>query len=112
MSSSVYLLLAPLVKEADIVVDGGEQNLAEASFDGQTKGRARHRIDLELADELTFRREFHDFTVVTGVGGMITSTIHVLILVPVFFALMKERALRQGTLRPAHEVGPQQDAQG
>jgi len=45
------------------------------------------------------------------VGGMITSTIHVLILVPVFFALMKERALRQGTLRPAHEVGPQQDEQ-
>src|SRR5262250_2364443 len=33
------------------------------------------------------------------VGGMITSTIHVLILVPVFFALMKERALRAGTLR-------------
>ena len=28
------------------------------------------------------------------VGGMITSTIHVLILVPVFFVLMKERALR------------------
>ena len=34
------------------------------------------------------------------VGGMITSTIHVLILVPVFCALMKERALRLGTLRP------------
>src|SRR2546423_4358843 len=33
------------------------------------------------------------------VGGMITSTIHVLILVPVFFAVMKERALRRGTLR-------------
>jgi copper/silver efflux system protein len=32
------------------------------------------------------------------VGGMITSTIHVLILVPVFFALMKERAFRAGTL--------------
>ena len=32
------------------------------------------------------------------VGGMITSTIHVLILVPVFFALMKERALRQGRI--------------
>ena len=32
------------------------------------------------------------------VGGMITSTIHVLILVPVFFALMKERALMRGTL--------------
>jgi len=28
------------------------------------------------------------------VGGMITSTIHVLILVPVFFAIMKERALK------------------
>jgi Cu(I)/Ag(I) efflux system membrane protein CusA/SilA len=33
------------------------------------------------------------------VGGMITSTIHVLILVPVFFALMKERALRRGKLQ-------------
>jgi Cu(I)/Ag(I) efflux system membrane protein CusA/SilA len=32
------------------------------------------------------------------VGGMITSTIHVLILVPVFFVLMKERALRHGAL--------------
>ena len=34
------------------------------------------------------------------VGGMITSTIHVLILVPVFFVLMKERSLRRGTLKP------------
>ncbi|HEV3455702.1 MAG TPA: CusA/CzcA family heavy metal efflux RND transporter [Thermoanaerobaculia bacterium] len=33
------------------------------------------------------------------VGGMVTSTIHVLILVPVFFSLMKERELRRGTLR-------------
>src|SRR3989449_4964719 len=33
------------------------------------------------------------------VGGMITPTIHVLILVPVFFVLMKERALRRGTLQ-------------
>jgi copper/silver efflux system protein len=32
------------------------------------------------------------------VGGMITSTVHVLILVPVFFVLMKERALRRGRL--------------
>jgi hypothetical protein len=31
--------------------------------------------------------------------GMITSTIHVLVLVPVFFVLMKERSLRRGTLR-------------
>ena len=37
------------------------------------------------------------------VGGMITSTIHVLILVPVFFALMKERALRRGTLSLSEE---------
>ena len=38
------------------------------------------------------------------VGGMITSTIHVLILVPVFFALMKERAFRRGTLHASEEV--------
>jgi hypothetical protein len=30
-----------------------------------------------------------------SVGGMITSTIHVLILVPVFFAIMRERDLRR-----------------
>jgi Cu(I)/Ag(I) efflux system membrane protein CusA/SilA len=33
------------------------------------------------------------------VGGMITSTIHVLILVPVFFVMMKSRALRRGRLK-------------
>lgn len=33
----------------------------------------------------------------------ITSTIHVLILVPVFFVLMKEHALRKGTLRPSQD---------
>src|SRR5438067_6843890 len=33
------------------------------------------------------------------VGGMITSTIHVLILVPVFFVMMKERAFKNGRLR-------------
>ncbi len=32
------------------------------------------------------------------VGGMITSTIHVLILVPVFFLLIKRKALRRGQL--------------
>jgi len=32
------------------------------------------------------------------VGGMITSTTHALILVPGFFVLMKQRALRRGTL--------------
>ena len=39
------------------------------------------------------------------VGGMITSTIHVLILVPVFFALMKERALRRGILQSRERHG-------
>jgi Cu(I)/Ag(I) efflux system membrane protein CusA/SilA len=34
------------------------------------------------------------------IGGMITSTIHVLIITPVIFYLMKQRALRHGTLRP------------
>jgi Cu(I)/Ag(I) efflux system membrane protein CusA/SilA len=38
------------------------------------------------------------------VGGMVTSTIHVLILVPVFFVLMKKRALRRGTLRSSQAV--------
>ncbi|HTC92150.1 MAG TPA: CusA/CzcA family heavy metal efflux RND transporter [Terriglobales bacterium] len=33
------------------------------------------------------------------VGGMITSTIHVLILVPVFFVMMKERSLKQDALK-------------
>ncbi len=33
------------------------------------------------------------------IGGMVTSTIHVLIITPVIFYLMKRRALRKGTLR-------------
>ena len=40
------------------------------------------------------------------VGGMITSTIHVLILVPVFFLLIKRRALRKG-LRAKETVSVQ-----
>jgi Cu(I)/Ag(I) efflux system membrane protein CusA/SilA len=42
------------------------------------------------------------------VGGMITSTIHVLILVPVFFVMMKERTLRKVTLCP--RTGPDTSA--
>src|SRR5216110_436439 len=38
------------------------------------------------------------------VGGMITSTIHVLILVPVFFVMMKQRALRKGTLQASTDL--------
>jgi Cu(I)/Ag(I) efflux system membrane protein CusA/SilA len=41
------------------------------------------------------------------VGGMITSTIHVLILVPVFFVMMKERALRKGHLHPKNQIADQ-----
>jgi Cu(I)/Ag(I) efflux system membrane protein CusA/SilA len=33
------------------------------------------------------------------IGGMITSTIHVLIITPVIFALMKDRALKKGKLK-------------
>ena len=33
------------------------------------------------------------------IGGMVTSTIHVLIITPVIFYLMKLRALRKGTLK-------------
>jgi copper/silver efflux system protein len=40
------------------------------------------------------------------VGGMITSTIHVLILVPVFFLLLKRRALRRGTLHAIDATSP------
>jgi Cu(I)/Ag(I) efflux system membrane protein CusA/SilA len=36
------------------------------------------------------------------IGGMITSTIHVLILVPVFFMLMKRRELRRGSLHKSN----------
>ncbi|HEV2616678.1 MAG TPA: efflux RND transporter permease subunit [Candidatus Acidoferrales bacterium] len=37
------------------------------------------------------------------VGGMVTSTIAVMILVPILFAQLKERALRRGTLRSNQE---------
>ena len=35
------------------------------------------------------------------VGGMITSTVHVLLVTPVIFFLMKERARRRGNLKPS-----------
>jgi Cu(I)/Ag(I) efflux system membrane protein CusA/SilA len=40
------------------------------------------------------------------IGGMITSTIHVLIITPVIFCIMKMRALRTGTLRRSDMTGP------
>jgi Cu(I)/Ag(I) efflux system membrane protein CusA/SilA len=33
------------------------------------------------------------------IGGMITSTIHVLIITPVIFAIMKRSALKRGKLK-------------
>ena len=38
------------------------------------------------------------------IGGLITSTIHVLIITPVIFAMVKERALRKGTLNTINPV--------
>ena len=35
------------------------------------------------------------------IGGMVTSTIHVLIITPVIFYMMTMRALRKGTLKPS-----------
>ena len=35
------------------------------------------------------------------IGGMVTSTIHVLIITPVIFYMMKLRALKKGTLKPS-----------
>ncbi len=46
------------------------------------------------------------------VGGMITSTIHVLVLVPVFFAMLAERRLRNGTLRRVATVDTQMTPAG
>jgi len=39
------------------------------------------------------------------VGGLITSAVHVLLVTPVLFSMMKERALRKGTLRPSVMAG-------
>jgi copper/silver efflux system protein len=46
------------------------------------------------------------------VGGMITSTIHVLILVPVFFVMMKERALTGKARANASDVSSEKDPGG
>jgi len=35
------------------------------------------------------------------VGGMVTSTVHVLMITPVIFYIVKTRALRSGRLRPS-----------
>jgi Cu(I)/Ag(I) efflux system membrane protein CusA/SilA len=44
------------------------------------------------------------------VGGMVTSTIAVLILVPVLFMILKSRQLRHGTLCQSQEQGEEESA--
>ena len=39
------------------------------------------------------------------IGGLITSTIHVLVVTPILFSYMKERALKQGTLELSKMAG-------
>jgi hypothetical protein len=58
-----------------------------------------YEFEVRAKDRLKFILPVVFFVIFVLLGGMITSTIHVLILVPVFFVLMKERALRRGTLR-------------
>ncbi len=39
------------------------------------------------------------------IGGLVTSTIHVLVVTPVLFSMMKEKALKSGTLRRSRMAG-------
>jgi Cu(I)/Ag(I) efflux system membrane protein CusA/SilA len=39
------------------------------------------------------------------IGGMITSTVHVLVITPIIFYILKLRALRRGSLRPSGVTG-------
>ena len=43
------------------------------------------------------------------IGGLITSTIHVLVVTPILFSYMKERSLKQGTLKRSHMAGWMKD---
>jgi len=39
------------------------------------------------------------------IGGLITSTVHVLVVTPILFSYMKERSLKKGTLKRSHMSG-------
>ena len=39
------------------------------------------------------------------IGGLLTSTIHVLVVTPILFSSMKERALKKGTLKKSQMAG-------
>jgi hypothetical protein len=80
---------------------------------GQERGRRRGGSDpLDFRGALTPRLAARVWSTGVGsdimkpiaapiVGGMVTSTIHVLIITPVIFFIMKRRALRAGTLKPS-----------
>jgi Cu(I)/Ag(I) efflux system membrane protein CusA/SilA len=77
------------------------EDIKEAVIEG-----AVHRLRPKLMTVCVVLASLVPISWETGIGSdvmkpiaAITSTIHVLILVPVFFALMKERALSRGTLR-------------
>jgi Cu(I)/Ag(I) efflux system membrane protein CusA/SilA len=42
------------------------------------------------------------------IGGMVTSTIHVLLVTPIIFLIMKQRDLRHGRLQPSGLRGEEQ----
>jgi hypothetical protein len=89
------------------VFDHDHSDLDRYSNEGQEPQTRRHgemRPCEQQAEQATKRRETDNGPIAAPmVGGMITSTIHVLILVPVFFVMMKERALRRGRLQPQVE---------
>ncbi|MCX6135200.1 MAG: CusA/CzcA family heavy metal efflux RND transporter [Ignavibacteriales bacterium] len=43
------------------------------------------------------------------IGGLVTSTIHVLVVTPILFTYMKERSLKKGTLKRSHMSGWMKD---
>ena len=66
--------------------------------DAGTRSTALHLSFRLLPARLAGRHDLNVMKPIAApiVGGMITSTIHVLILVPVFFAMIKGRAIRRG----------------
>jgi copper/silver efflux system protein len=86
-----------------------ENDLAEATIDGAVQ-RLRPKLMTVTAVILSLAPILWESGIGSDVmkpiaapivGGMVTSTIHVLILVPVFFLLLKRRQLRRNQLRLA-----------
>jgi copper/silver efflux system protein len=72
------------------IIEGADASAAPEAHD------RRLRVGEPRPEPERNRHRFgrHEAIATPIVGGMITSTIHVLILVPVFFAMMKGRAVR------------------